>query len=83
MTVIRKKKKDINFDDFKREVDGITRQELRSDLEDLTDVSEDVMREYWEKGQSPQAFFREQVETTNERPLDAYSDIPFDPRFEL
>lgn len=71
------------FNSFKQEVIDLTRSELQTDIEDLTDVNEETMKEYFLNGQSPSDFFAEQVEKSGDKPLDAYTEDEFDPRYEL
>lgn len=73
----------IKFKSFKNQIADLCRSELQADLEDLTNVSSADLRTAYSKGQTPEEFFEERLASSPERPLDAYTDDEFDPRWEL
>ena len=73
----------IKFKTFESQVADLCRAEMGVDLEDLTDVKTSDIRRAFGKGQTPEEFFQERLASAGEKPLDAYTDDEFDPRWEL
>lgn len=71
-------KKKLQLSEWKAELKEMVRKEMSMEMDEITDVDEEIMADYWREGYSPREFFKEHVLSAVDAPAD-----DFDMRYDL